>query len=252
MMNVLIVEDEKPALENLTDAIHQASEDIYIKGTATSVKTAIEWLQNNNMPELIFMDIQLSDGLSFNIFKNITISCPVIFVTAYDEYIMQGFENNGIDYLLKPISAERLKTAIGKYRNMQKHFLSNYEGLIEYLGKQQQQKRARILAKKGTEYHSLKLQEVVCFYTEHKITFLLDTHGIKFMVNKTLAELEDELDKEQFYRANRQYIVNANHIKRFRPIDKSKIHIELVIPVREEIIVSQENAGDFKKWMETI
>jgi DNA-binding LytR/AlgR family response regulator len=248
-MKVLIIEDEKPAFENLSEELQSIDENVQVTGTCNSVEESIRWLQKNPEPDLILMDIQLSDGLSFCIFKTCQISCPVIFITAYDKYLTEAFDYNSIDYLLKPISQGRLKTAIRKYKNLQNHFVNNHSALFSYLNNPEK-KRSRILVKRGLEFQMVRVEDIVYFFTEHKLIFLVDKENRKYLAEKNnLAELEGELDDRFFYRANRKYIINVNFVKRFKPLEKSKISLELSLPLNEEIIISQENASSFKKWI---
>jgi DNA-binding LytR/AlgR family response regulator len=260
-MKVLIVEDERPASENLIEELQAIDEDIDVVAGCNSVDETIRWLNKNPQPDLILMDIQLSDGLSFNIFKACDVTCPVIFTTAYEEYLTQAFEYSSIDYLLKPISQDKLKNAIKKYRALRAHFINNHDlvttrdfntqdHLHDYLGGSHDRKRSRILVRKGVEFQAVRVEDTGYFFTEHKLIFLVDKENRKYMAEKSnLSELEEELDKNIFYRANRKYIINANYIKRFKPLERSKISVELVLPVNEEIIISQENSASFKKWI---
>jgi two-component system LytT family response regulator len=173
----------------------------------------------------------------------------VIFTTAYDKYLTQAFEYSSIDYLLKPINPEKLKNAIKKYKNLQNHFVNNHASLLEFLNNQDK-KKSRILVKKGIEYQTVRVEDIAYFFTEHKLVFLVDKENRKYLAEKNnLGELEEELDRNLFYRANRKFIINANYVRRFKPLERSKISVELVLAVNEEIIISQENAASFKKWM---
>jgi len=251
-MKIFLIEDEMPSMENLKLNIAAIDSSIQIAGTAASIEQSIHWLKNNEPPDLILMDIQLSDGLSFYILKEDNIKCPVIFITAYDKYMIDAFEYNCIDYLLKPIELNKLANAINKYKNLQRHFINNYSSIIDYLQNTKKNK-SRIIVKKGIEFVSLKLEDVVYFFTEHKLVFVVDKDNRKFLCEaNSLSDIEEMVDEKIFFRANRKYIVNANYIIKFKSIDKSKINIELLLPVNEEIIVSQENAAAFKKWMSEI
>ena len=213
------------------------------------MKDTVQWLNENPSPDLIFMDVQLSDGPSFNIFKSTTVTCPVIFTTAYDKYLTQAFEYNSIDYILKPIDHDKLKGAMKKYKGLQQHFIGNYSTLFNQLSNQEK-KKTRIIVKRGVEFQAIRTEDIVYFFTEHTLVFLVDKDNRKYMAEaNNLAELEVELDNNQFYRANRKFIVNANFIKRFKPLERSKISVEMMLPLDEEIIVSQENSGAFKKWI---
>jgi DNA-binding LytR/AlgR family response regulator len=248
-MKVLIIEDEKPAIESLVEELLQIDESFEVTGTCDSVQESIQWLGHHPQPDIIFMDIQLSDGLSFNIFKSCTVTCPIVFTTAYDKYLTQAFDYNSIDYLLKPINPEKLKNAIRKYKNLQNYFVNNHSALLDYLNNHDK-KKSRILVKRGMEFQAIRVEEVVYFFTEHKLVFLVDKENRKYLAEKSnLSELEEELDKNLFYRANRKYIINANYVKRFKPLDRSKLSVELQLPISEEIIISQENSSSFKKWI---
>jgi DNA-binding LytR/AlgR family response regulator len=255
-MKVLIVEDEKPAYENMVEELQAIDETISIMANCNSVDACVRWLNKNPQPDLILMDIQLSDGLSFNIFKSCTITCPVIFTTAYDKYLTQAFEYSSIDYLLKPISQDKLKNAIKKYKALRDHFVNsrelfanNHSSLSEFFNNHDK-KKSRILVKRGMEFQTVRVEDVCYFFTEHKLVFLVDKENRKYMAEKSnLSDLEEELDRNVFYRANRKYIINANFVKRFKPLERSKISVELILPVNEEIIISQENSASFKKWI---
>ncbi len=262
-MKVLIVEDEQPAFGNLAEELQGIDEKIDVVAGCSSVEETIRWLNDHPQPDLILMDVQLSDGLSFSIFKNCKITCPVIFTTAYNKYLTEALQYSSIDYLLKPISQDRLSNAIGKYKTLRDHFVNSQEqvgahetfaghpgSLPDFLGGKHDRKRSRILVRRGAEFQTVRVEDAGYFFTEHKLIFLVDKENRKYMAEKSnLSELEEELDKNLFYRANRKYIINANYIKRFKPLEKSKISVELVLPVNEEIIISQENSASFKKWI---
>jgi two-component system LytT family response regulator len=269
-MKVLIVEDEQPAFCNLAEELHIIDEKIDVVAGCSTVEETVRWLHENPHPDLILMDVQLSDGLSFSIFKNCKITCPVIFTTAYNEYLTEAFRFNSIDYLLKPISASSLSNAIQKYKTLQAHFVGSIDAnshdhnsdehpdhqnhdhsssLPDFITRPDR-KRSRILVRKGAEFQTVRIEDAGYFFTEHKLIFLVDKENRKYMAEKSnLSELEEELDKNLFYRANRKYIINANYIKRFKTLEKSKISVELTLPVNDEIIISQENSASFKKWI---
>ena len=252
MLKLLIIEDEKPALESLLLKLQSLDLDLQVVGSTTSIAETFSWLNNNKSPYLILMDIHLTYGLSFGVFEAVAVTAPVIFITAYDEFIIRSFEYNAIDYILKPIDASRLKEALKKYYFLQKHFTANYAGLVNSL-KEKPQKRHRIIIRKGMEYQSIKTDDIACFYTEHKLIFSIDKDAKKYLTEtRNLSELIEELEGSKFFRVNRKYIVNVNFIKRFLPVEKSKVVVELTIPINEEIVVSQENASDFKRWMNEI
>src|SRR6201746_1012010 len=198
-MKVLIVEDERPASENLVEELQAIDDNISVVAGCNSVDETIRWLNRNPQPDLILMDIQLSDGLSFNIFKACEITCPVIFTTAYDKYLSQAFEYSSIDYLLKPISQDKLRHAIRKYKNLKSHLTTNGNNhsslLPDYLSNHDR-KRSRILVRKGVEFQTVRIEDAGYFFTEHKLIFLVDKENRKYMAEKSnLSELEEEMDK---------------------------------------------------------
>src|SRR5579862_5735941 len=244
-MKVLIVEDEKPAYENLVQELMLMDENIQVIGACTSVKETIKWIENNEQPDLMFMDIHLPDGISFDVFKYCTIACPVIFTTAYDKYLTEAFNFNSIDYILKPIMQHKLRIAVRKYKNLQSHFVNNHSALLEILNNHEK-KKSLVIVKKGLAYQTIRMEDVAYFYTEHKLIFLVDKNNQKYIADKNnLSELEDDLDRSLFYRANRKYIISAHYVKSFKQFER-KVSVELTIPSKEEIMVSQENIVSFK------
>ncbi|MES2374458.1 MAG: LytTR family DNA-binding domain-containing protein [Bacteroidota bacterium] len=252
MIKAVIIEDEKTALDNLIHHIQLTKEPISVIAELETVEDSVNWLINNPAPDLIFMDIHLKDGISFSIFERVKVSSPIIFITAFDNFMVKAFEQTSIEYLLKPINEQELLKAITKYKNLKNHFLNNHENLLEYLAQKDNNKKSRILVKKGIEFQSILLEEVAYFFTEQKITFLITKDGKKFLVDKNLKELEEELDGHIFYRANRKFIININYVKSYKSYDKIKILVELTVPVSEDIIVSQESAIDFRKWISAL
>ncbi|MEO5595273.1 MAG: LytTR family DNA-binding domain-containing protein [Chitinophagaceae bacterium] len=249
-MKVIIIEDDKPAAEKLQKAIIQASKDISVEAVLGSVHAATEWLQQNQSPDLIFMDIALTDGLSFKIFENVTITCPVIFTTAFDEYWQEAFEHNSIDYLLKPVKQEKLETALQKFEKLKQFFTVNFQQLQQWRKQTDTASyKKRFLVKRGMDYITIRAEEVAYFYATHKLVCMVDNKGQKFILDKSLADLEKETDPAQFYRLNRKFLVNIQAIKKIKTWPKSKLLIEVNPPVNEEIIVSQENVSAFKEWV---
>ena len=249
-MKVLIVEDERPAAEKLQHALYKSNSDIEVLSVLPSVRDTIVWLNNHPAPQLIFMDIQVADGLSFRIFEHQPVSCPVIFVTAYDEYWQNSFEYNGIDYLLKPVSQEKLDAALHKYKKLKEYFTVDYKQLLHHREPDNKgEYKKRLLVKKGVDYYSLKTEDISYFFAAHKVVFLVDRHGQKFILDKSLSEIEKEIDPRLFYRVNRKYLVNMNAIRRIKSFSKSKLLLEVNPSLEEEIIISPENAGAFKLWL---
>lgn len=249
-MKCVIIEDEKPAAEKLLSLLAVSNQPVFVEAVLSSIKEAMEWLQQHPMPELIFMDIELSDGLSFKIFEQMNIECPVIFITAYDEYWQEAFEYNSIDYLLKPVKPEKLDAALNKYQKLKQHFTTNYQALANWPQAQPQGGyKKRFLVKRGTDYISIKIEEVAYFYATHKLVCMVDSTGQKFIMDQSLADIETQVDPAVFYRVNRKYLVNMSAIKRIKTYPKSKLLLEVTPLVTEDIIISQENAAAFKQWM---
>jgi DNA-binding LytR/AlgR family response regulator len=249
-MKVIIIEDEKPAAEKLQKELNKLDMGIEPLAVLHGVKDAVAWLKQNNQPELIFMDIALSDGLSFKIFEEVAIVCPVIFTTAYDEYWQEAFEHNSIDYLLKPIRYEKLEAAINKYEKLKKFFAGNYQKLLNWQqGSESDGYKKRFLVKRGTDYISIKTEDIAYFYAAHKLVCMVDNKAQKFILDQSLADIEKQLDPARFYRINRKYLINVTAIKKMKVWPKSKLLIEVDPVVSEEIVISQENVAAFKEWM---
>jgi len=249
-MKVLIIEDEKPAAEKLTKALLQINEKVNLQAVLGSVHESIHWFNVNALPDLIFMDIALSDGSSFDLFQQVEIKCPVIFTTAYDEYWQEAFEHNGIDYLLKPVKEEKLAAALKKYENLKTHFAANYKLISQLASTNTPGFKKRFLVKKGNDYVSIKADNIAYFYAAHKMVCLMTTEGQKFLLDQSLSDIELQADPSLFYRVNRKHLVNLNAIKRIKALGKGKLTLDLEPATDEEIIVSQESASDFKQWLE--
>lgn len=248
-MKIIIIEDEKPAAEKLRQAILSIDNTIEIMATLTSVEASVRWIESNAMPELILMDIELTDGSSFRIFELCKISCPVIFTTAYDEYWQEAFEHNSIDYLLKPIKTEKVAAALRKYHLLKQHFAANLKQLLQAQQAQKTEYKKRFLVKRGVDLVSIKTEDIAYFYATHKLVCLVTSNDQKFILDKSLSDIDKETDPGQFYRINRKYLVNVNAIKRMKAHQKGKLIVELQPIVNEEIIISQENAAAFKEWI---
>lgn len=249
-MKVIIIEDEKPAAEKLQKAIMQTGKPIIIEKVLGSVQAATEWLQHHPLPDLIFMDIELTDGLSFTILDNITVSCPIIFTTAFDEYWQEAFEHNSIDYLLKPVKQDKLEAALQKFETLKQFFTANLQQLQQWRSQVAAGTyKKRFLVKRGMDYVTVKTEDIAYFYATHKLVCMVDNKAQKFILDKSLSDLEKETDPSQFYRLNRKFLVSIQAIKKIKTYPKSKLLIEVDPPVNEEIIVSQENVSAFKDWV---
>lgn len=248
-MKVLIIEDEVMAVSKLTAMLSALDSSIEIVGTLESVKESLAWLKTNTAPDLAFVDIQLSDDSSFEIFKQHEVQFPVVFTTAYDDYILESFEYNSIDYLLKPIRADRLKKALEKVKKLETHFVQYKFNELFNKTSRKESKKQRYVVKKGVDFVSVNVKDIAYFFTEYRIVFLRDVEGNKYIIDKTLSDLQEELDPDQFFRANRKYLVSIEAVSKFRS-DNGKILLELTPKVNEEVAVSKENAPNFRTWIE--
>lgn len=249
-MKVIIIEDEKPAAEKLQKAILKSNNGIEVLAVLGSIQAVVEWWQLHAQPDLIFMDIELSDGLSFKIFEKVNINCPIIFTTAFDDYWQEAFEHNSIDYLLKPIKQEKLEAALKKYSSLQQHFSQNLKQLLTTTHNAEAGSyKKRFLVKRGTDYISIKTEDIAYFYATHKLVCMVDNKSQKFILDQSLADIEKQVDPIQFFRVNRKYLVQSSAIKKIKTYPKSKLLLELDPMIEEEIIVSQETVAGFKEWM---
>ncbi|MEO8764166.1 MAG: LytTR family DNA-binding domain-containing protein [Ginsengibacter sp.] len=253
MLNVIIIEDEKPAMELLSQALCSLPAAISIKAKLNSVKESINYFSGKPEADLIFSDVQLSDGLAFDIFAQTGVEVPVIFITGYDNYVMRAFETNGIDYLLKPLDKDNLEKSILRYNSLKSHFSNTrlsmpLRNLEDFLCRR---KKTRLIVKSGLENISLLLENVALLYTVDKVVYVIDRYSKKYLSEKTLTELEEELDYNSFFRANRQYIINIGFVKSFKPHEKVKLAVDIAISdASYAVIISQECAPKFRKWIQ--
>ena len=248
MMKVLIVEDEPRAAQRLEKIILEIDNTIQVLEQLDSVVSVVEWYTSNELPDLLFMDIHLADGSAFEIFNQTKITQPIIFTTAYDEHAIQAFKVNAIDYLLKPIKKEEIKTAIEKYKTSQSKNNFNYADLAKHLQNGSEKKLKRFLIRVGQTLKTVEVNDVAYFYTEDKITFLISNEGKRYPIDFSLEKLEEELAREIFFRINRQFIVSISAIVKMVAVSKSRVKLYLE-PNSGETIVSTERSGKFKKWL---
>lgn len=254
MIKAVIIEDEQLIARELANKIATVADDIEIVEMLPSLKTAKKWFMQHAEPDLLFMDIQLSDGVSFELFEHFTLSCPVIFTTAYDEYAIRAFKVNGIDYLLKPVDESDLRNAIDKSR-----------GLINgktALPVDMQQLMATLAAPQGSLYKEkfivnvrntwipVDTKEIACFVRDN-LNYLYTFQGEKYILDfTTLEDIEELLDPKVFYRANRQSIIHINAIQSVKPHENQKLSVFLKAPLKMELDISREKAPAFKKWFD--
>ncbi len=251
MLKILIVEDEIAAANRMKKMVLEAVPDAIILEITDSNSSTVRWLTENEAPELIFMDIHLADGLSFKIFDQVTIKTPVIFTTAFDNYAIQAFKVNSIDYLLKPIKKEELEFALGKFHELgQKPVSPDYGELLKAIQRQHgTQYRQRFLVGFADKLKAIEVQEIAYFEAENKALFMVTHQGKRYDINSTLEKLEPTLDPNHFFRANRKYIICFQAIEAMHNYSKSRIKITLNPPSTEECIVSTERSALFKEWL---
>ncbi len=251
MIKVIIIEDEKPSARRLKRMLSEIN--IEVEVMLHSVAEAVTWFKNNNHPDLILLDIQLSDGLSFEIFDQVDVNSAIIFTTAYDEYALKAFKLNSIDYLLKPIDDEELKNAIDKFKNTK----NNKEGL--YFDLNQIKKllvnpldknyKKRFTIKVGQHLRIVNTEHIECFYSENKATYLYSKNRHNYVLDDTLDELEEQLNPAKFFRVNRKFFINIEAIKDIISYTNSRLQIKLNHFQEFDIIVSREKVKDFKNWI---
>jgi DNA-binding LytR/AlgR family response regulator len=246
LMKVIIIEDELLAQAKLEAMLLALDPSIQILARLSSVKDTLAWLSHHPPPDVAFVDIQLADDHAFEIFRKYPVQFPVVFTTAFDKYLLESFEFNSIDYLLKPITEEKLKRSLTKLKKLEQHFVQG--NILRLTGQAGTPAPTRIVAKKGTEFITLTADEIAFFYTEHRVVFVKDHAGHQFIVDKNLGELEAGLDNKKFFRINRKFIAHINAIEKFKP-DNGKIRVFLKPAMQEEIYVSKETAPDFRKWI---
>jgi len=247
-MRAIIIEDEKLAADNLQALIHSIDKDIEIIARIESVRNAVKWLSVNTC-DLIFLDIQLSDGNSFTIFEQIEVKTPIIFTTAYDQYAIKAFKQNSIDYLLKPINKDELEISIEKFKEIRNSsHLPDLKLLIESI-KKPVQYQERFLVSAGMKLKTIKAKDVAYFYVKESGVFLCSRENKHYDIDFTLDKLEKILDPDIFFRINRQYIVHIDAIENMVTVSKSRLQLNLNPKATDDIIVSVNNVHDFRMWL---
>lgn len=258
-MKAIIIEDEKPSARRLSRMLQKY--DVDVSTTLHSVEDSITWFKENEHPDVIFLDIQLNDGLSFEIFDSVDIKSAIIFTTAYDEYALQAFKLNSIDYLLKPIDEDELEVAVLKYEKM----LDNYQGRIPASANVQlnfedirkllvnpveREYRRRFTVKIGQHLKMIPVEEIECFYSENKSTNLFTIDGRCYPIDLSLENLEEDLPPHTFFRVNRKFYININSISDIISYSNSRLKIKLKKFQEQEIIVARERVKEFKDWLQ--
>ncbi len=248
-MNVVIIEDERLAAEKLAALLEQVNPGIHVAARLESVEESIEWLHSNPSPDLIFMDIQLDDGISFEIFDTLKIDAPVIFTTAFDKYAIRAFKVNSIDYLLKPLDKEALKGAIDKYQKL--HATANVdEKLSRVIDKLVTSWKTRFFVKVGNHFQSVPVQEIAAFFLEERCTFLRTFNGKNYALDYSLDQLRNKVDPSLFFRINRSFIVNIDAITEIISYSTTRLKLKLHNFADEDMIVSRDKSTEFKQWLD--
>jgi two-component system response regulator LytT len=251
MINTLIIEDEEPAALRLKKLLTSIDPDIVILGTVDTIESAVKWLKSHPSPDLIMLDIQLGDGLSFNIFRQVEADSHVIFTTAYDEFAIKAFELNSIDYLLKPIDATKLSLSLQKFRKFHTHRQnSDITKLLETLEGRTDKFKKRFVVSIANRIKVVEARDVAFFYSKEKNTFLCTFDGRQYPLEYSLDHLEEMVNPESYFRANRQYLVNFSSIIKIDILSKSRIRIETSPPAGEEIMISSARTADFRIWLD--
>ena len=251
MKTVLIIEDEEAAYARLKKMIMEALPEANIYPPVVSIRSSIDWFASNPNPDLVFLDVHLADGESFEIFNHAKIKSPIIFTTAYDQYALEAFKHNSIDYLLKPIKKEELKRAVDKFLNLngQSYRDTNFEKLLTALQAKTSAYKERFVVKYGEHIKTIETANAAYFYTENKANFLVTKDNKRFAIDHNLDQLEELLDPKKFFRINRQFIIGFHSITEMFTYSKSRVLIKLNPASKLETIVSTERSAEFKAWL---
>ncbi len=255
-MRVLIVEDELPAQRMLSAILQELASDITIAAVKDSVESTVEWLRNNEHPDLIFLDIHLSDGLSFNIFKHIEPESMIVFITAYDQYALNAFTVNSIDYLLKPVKKADIERTIEKYRNLSQTLIksrnssTDFSALIEQVKLKKSEYRSRFLISIGDELLTVPVENIAFFLSIQSSTYAFTHKNRKYMLDLSLEKLSEQLNPDKFFRTSRKSIVNIDSIKKIEQWFNGKLMIKTDPPATEDIVISRDRTPVFKEWLD--
>jgi two-component system LytT family response regulator len=253
-MHVVVIEDEHLTAERIATLLRQIDPGIEVVSVIDSVKQAVEWFSSNQQPDLVFMDIQLADGLSFDIFDTVKIEAPVIFITAFQEYAIKAFKVNSVDYLLKPVSEEELRGALSKFRRYFSHELTAptiggdlLQNIREMISRPY---KSRFMVRVGEHIKSIDVENILYFYSLQKGTYLHDTDNRNYVIDYTLGRLEEVLDPLLFHRINRRYLISHSAITDLVTLSSSKLKVKLVHADDDEIYISRERVGPLKSWLD--
>ncbi len=245
----LLIEDEPPAARRLSRLLGECADDIEVVEVIESITDAVAWLSSETA-DLIFLDIHLADGLSFSIFEKVQVKMPIIFTTAYDQYAVQAFKHNSLDYLLKPVDREELIHALGKFRERKLETPDiDVKAIVEALKQPDPSYQERFMVSSGEKIRSVPIEEVAYFFGQQKYVFLITRDGRRHLVDYTLTQLEELLDPRRFFRINRQFIVGFSAIQHMYPYSKSRMKLELVPAPDMEAVLSIDKTPRFKEWI---
>ena len=251
-MKVLIIEDEPFAQQELKRLLNIIDNSMEVMACLDSVEDSLNWLNSDKNPEMIFMDIKRSDGLSFEIFEQTTVAAPVIFTTAFDDYAIKAFKVNSIDYLLKPIEEEDLARAYAKFKKSQpknEGYFSKQQ-LEEVLGLYKPAYKSRLVVKLGDKIRHIEAGAIAFFFSEDKVSFLVTNEQKKYIINYTLEQIEKFMNPNDFYRLNRKYIANINAIESIDKYFNSRLKIGLKPEVEDDVLISRTKVSEFLNWLE--
>lgn len=248
-MKVLILEDEPRAANHLERLLTKVAPHMKVVAKLESVRDGKSYLKTNSEPNLIFSDVQLADGLSFEIFNQVTVRCPIIFTTAYDHYAIEAFKTNGIDYLLKPIEEERLAQAISKAKHFSPDLILEKILATPFLTSGKAYK-SRFMVRVGDKIKTIPIEEILVFYSQEKSSFILTTDKRTYSIDYALEQLEPQLDPESYFRINRKYIISINACTNILAWSNSRLRLKIDGIDDSEIIVARERVQDFKNWLD--
>jgi len=250
-MKVLLFEDEKYTATRLIQLLEKYSKEIEVLGVIGSVSEGIEWYKNNPAPDLVFQDILLNDGNCFEIFEKVKVDVPVIFTTAYNEYALESFKLNSIDYIVKPYDFDDIKKALDKFERLRELFLLPEKELLkDIILPNAKQVKKRFIVKLGDRYRSVKSEDIAWFMFDEGVTFAYTFDQARFPVNYSIDKLSDVLNSDDFFRVNRKYMLNFECIKNIHTWFNSRLKIDVKPKMDEDIIVSRERVSDFKLWLD--
>lgn len=249
-MNTIIIEDENLTAQRLEGMLKKCDSGINVLTILPSVAESVEWLRKNDMPDLVFMDIHLEDDLCFKIFELAPLTAPVIFTTAYDEYMIKAFKVNSIDYLLKPVNLIELMAALDKYKALRDRFSKpDFDTLLQYIGQRTPEYKTRFMITVGNKIRSIETSDIAYFYSDEKITFMVTREGQHLPIDFSLDKLVSLLDPRQFFRVSRQYLVGFASIQTVLTHFKGKLKLELAPKSKQEVFVTGDRMTDFKDWL---